>query len=115
VSDIFYSGWFSWFRYCHTIDLSRPFLNFDFIIMARVSGEISPAIPEQSNADTGPFPNTDKSSHTAMDPDMVDFDGPDDPDNAMNWPRGKKAAAIGMVTAMTLFSYVPFHSPLAVG
>lgn len=39
---------------------------------------------------------------------MVDFDGPDDPDNAMNWPPGKKAAALGIVTAMTLLPHISF-------
>jgi hypothetical protein len=98
----------------HNIDLSNSFCNFNFIIMAdagissQASSEALGTQPEHSKADTGRFSNADKSSHTAIDPNIVDFGGPDDPDNAMNWSWGKKAAAIGMVTAMTLFSYVPF-------
>jgi hypothetical protein len=39
-------------------------------------------------------------------PGVVDFDGPDDPENPTNWPLSKKTISIIMVTFMTLLSYV---------
>ncbi|RYO88687.1 hypothetical protein DL766_004433 [Monosporascus sp. MC13-8B] len=40
----------------------------------------------------------------APDPNVVDFDGPDDPENPMNWSPAKKSVAIAIVTMMTLLS-----------
>lgn len=77
-------------------------------ISSQASTEVLGTQPEHIKADTRRFSNADKCSHRAIDPNIIDFNGPDDPDNAMNWSSGKKAAAIGMVTAMTLFSYVQF-------
>ena len=39
-------------------------------------------------------------------PGVVDFDGPDDPENPTNWPLSKKTISIIMVTVMTLLSCV---------
>lgn len=39
------------------------------------------------------------------DPHAVDWDGPDDPENPMNWPFGRKAAAVGIVSAITFIRY----------
>lgn len=64
--------------------------------------------PEHSRADIERFSNADKSINAAVDPDIVEFDGHDDLDNAMNWSPGKKAATLGMVTVMTLLSYVSY-------
>lgn len=38
------------------------------------------------------------------DPNIVDWDGPNDPDNPMNWTSSKKVAAIGIVSLITLIS-----------
>lgn len=43
-------------------------------------------------APAGPMPR---------DPMIVDWDGPDDPENPLNWPLPKKAATIGVVSAIT--------------
>lgn len=51
----------------------------------------------------------------AKDPNVVDFDGPDDPENPMNWPSAKKTVAIAIVSLMTLLSYVRIRCPLAAG
>jgi hypothetical protein len=40
-----------------------------------------------------------------VDPNVVNFDGPDDPENPMNWPTGRKTTTIALVTMMTLLSY----------
>lgn len=42
-----------------------------------------------------------RSSH---DPNVVDWDGPDDPENPMNWPASKKIANIGLVSLITFLS-----------
>jgi hypothetical protein len=46
------------------------------------------------------------------DPNVVDFDGPDDPENPMNWSTPKKTAAIAVVSLMTLLSCVLLFSSL---
>ncbi|KAH6870108.1 major facilitator superfamily domain-containing protein [Alternaria rosae] len=38
------------------------------------------------------------------DPDIVDFEKPEDPENPMNWSSGKKTTQIIIVTSMTLLS-----------
>ena len=40
----------------------------------------------------------------AKDPNLVDWDGPDDPANPMNWPSAKKVTAIGIVSLITMLS-----------
>ncbi len=49
----------------------------------------------------------EKSAEMAgKDPNVVDFDGPNDPENPLNWSSAKKTTAIAIVSAMTLLSYV---------
>lgn len=40
----------------------------------------------------------------SKDPHVVDFNGPDDPENPMNWSSGEKTTQIIIVTSMTLLS-----------
>jgi hypothetical protein len=40
----------------------------------------------------------------SKDPNVVDFDGPDDTENPMNWSPARKTTAISIVTTMTLLS-----------
>lgn len=47
---------------------------------------------------------TDKS--LSKDPNIVDWDGPNDPENPLNWSSAKKITAIGLVSLVTLLSYV---------
>lgn len=42
----------------------------------------------------------------AADPNIVNWDGPDDPANPMNWSSGKKITAIGIVSLITMLSCV---------
>ncbi|KAK0702257.1 cycloheximide resistance protein [Lasiosphaeris hirsuta] len=44
------------------------------------------------------------SDNAPEDANIVDFDGPNDPENPINWSPGKKAAAITIVSLMTLLS-----------
>lgn len=40
----------------------------------------------------------------APDPNIVDWDGPDDPSNPLNWSISKKTTTISMVSFLTLLS-----------
>lgn len=37
-----------------------------------------------------------------VDPDIVDWDGPDDPENPRNWPQFKKTYHVAAVSLLTL-------------
>ena len=39
-----------------------------------------------------------------QDPNIVDWDGPNDPENPLNWPTSKKVTAIGVISLITLLS-----------
>jgi MFS family permease len=45
----------------------------------------------------------------SKDPNIVDWDGPDDPANPMNWPSARKFAAIGIVSLISMLSLVPYN------
>lgn len=38
---------------------------------------------------------------------VVDFDGPDDPENPLNWSQTRKWCLVGLISAMTLVTYAP--------
>lgn len=44
------------------------------------------------------------SAEEVKDPNLVDFDGPNDPENPMNWSSAKKTTTIAIVSLMTLTS-----------
>lgn len=46
-------------------------------------------------------------AETEQDPNLVDWDGPDDPENPLNWPARKKWTLIGILAMVTLVTYVP--------
>ena len=48
--------------------------------------------------------SNDLQDAVSRDPRVVDFDGPDDSENPMNWSPGKKTTQIIVVTSMTLLS-----------
>ena len=45
----------------------------------------------------------------ATDPDIVDWAGPDDPENPTNWSPATKWGIIAIVSAITFLTSVPFH------
>jgi hypothetical protein len=47
---------------------------------------------------------------TEHDPNIVDFDGPDDPSNPMNWRVGKKWGMVFLISAITFLT--PFASSI---
>lgn len=44
---------------------------------------------------------------TVRDPDIVDWDGPDDPENPLNWSGRKKVVATATISLITLLTYAP--------
>ncbi|KAI1327088.1 cycloheximide resistance protein [Xylariaceae sp. FL0255] len=61
-------------------------------------GEKSDGIDLENGADKAVTNTEDE------DPNVVFWDGPDDPENPYNWPVWKKAVNCGLISAMTLFS-----------
>lgn len=41
-----------------------------------------------------------------IDPNIIDWDGPDDPEKPINWPRSRKAGVIGTVCLLRFVTYV---------
>ncbi|KAI1078987.1 bicyclomycin resistance protein [Whalleya microplaca] len=64
---------------------------------AQVSGEGTPSMINQGDGD----------GDDDTDPNVVWWDGPDDPENPYNWPKWRKFLNCGLISAMT------FISPLA--
>lgn len=49
----------------------------------------------------------DPGMEAERDPDIVDWDGPDDPANPLNWPARQKWTLIFNLAMVTLVTYVP--------
>jgi hypothetical protein len=82
------------------------------------NGSITNSASERVSIDIDMEKSSDQAKDTDMtekDPEIVDFDGPDDPESPENWSSSRKVTAIVIVTAMTLLSYVSippsFSSP----
>ena len=48
------------------------------------------------------------------DPDLVTWDGDNDPQNPMNWPEKKKWSNLGILSLLTLITYVALFQRPAV-
>lgn len=48
-------------------------------------------------------------SEKEANPDLVDWDGPDDPENPFNWPSYKKWRQLMFMSVNTFLTYVHFH------
>ena len=48
---------------------------------------------------------------TEVDPNVVDWDGPDDPQNPMNWPEKLKWANIAVIASITFLTQVSLQAP----
>jgi hypothetical protein len=75
----------------------------------RSINEVSPERPERDTTAFDMERSSDQEKEVGMtekDANTVDFDGPDDPENPMNWSSSRKITAIIIATAMTLLSYV---------
>jgi hypothetical protein len=46
----------------------------------------------------------DETAPEEADPNVVDWDGPEDPANPMNWPSWRKIFTVGIVSAITFIT-----------
>lgn len=49
--------------------------------------------------------NGDKSAQAPADPNIVDWDGPDDPANPLNWPKSLRMGHVVLISVITLVAY----------
>ena len=71
---------------------------------AAATSAASPPLSATAAAANG---EKDEASDRHQDPNIVDWDGPNDPENPMNWPMSSKALSVGIVSTWT------FLTPLA--
>ncbi|CAD6576751.1 MAG: hypothetical protein ASARMPRED_007868 [Alectoria sarmentosa] len=72
-------------------------------------GEVAPEVPEippdltklEHDAEFGSL-EAEKATQDEVDIHVVDFDGPDDPENPLNWSNTRKWGLVGLISAMTL-------------
>ena len=60
---------------------------------------------KESNAPTEEVKPEDKTLQPSDEVGLVDWDGPNDPQNPLNWPNSRKWAAIGLVSFNTFNTY----------
>jgi hypothetical protein len=72
---------------------------------AKVSTAMEKDIEKEGEA--GSTSSMHEGEETVVDPNIVDFDGPDDPENPMNWKASKKWGMVVLISAIT------FLTPLA--
>src|SRR6266516_1848249 len=75
------------------------------------SGKLQPTANGENSVYKSPEANASSSSSIEIDvdetappindPDVVDWDGEDDPANPMNWKRSAKFANVGLISAVT--------------
>ena len=64
---------------------------------------------EKEAASAGSYTPSRSRSHTSKeekDPNVVDWDGPNDPENPMNWKSSKKLAVVSLASVITFLTYV---------
>jgi hypothetical protein len=61
----------------------------------------------EKGEDNGSVSSVDEPEEIEHDPNIVDFNGPDDPDNPLNWKQKKKWGMVSLISAIT------FLTPLA--
>lgn len=50
--------------------------------------------------------NVEEEALEPRDPNLVDWDGPDDPENPLNWTTGRKAMMTTSIALITFLTYV---------
>jgi hypothetical protein len=66
-------------------------------VISNLSGFHEPNALENRNEEKQVVSNGSQEN----DPNVVDWEGPDDPENPMNWPHWRKIIAVGIVSAIT--------------
>ncbi|EKG15179.1 Major facilitator superfamily [Macrophomina phaseolina MS6] len=70
--------------------------------LEKQDAEESHGLPEERKQDIA----AQLSSSDVQDPNLVDWDGPDDPANPMNWPKSKRLGHVVMASLTTLFANI---------
>lgn len=60
--------------------------------------------PEKQPVYDDSFSNAAAGEQPIKDPNIVDWEGPGDPENPMNWPLKQKVTAIGVVSVLAFLS-----------
>lgn len=71
-------------------------------------GLVVGAIPDKQDLDleTGSTDINSQAPQSSTDPDVVDWNGPDDPKNPMNWPPRKKNTIVALISLITFITSV---------
>lgn len=66
---------------------------------------ISGSVPESSHSTSGLNDDNSSDPTTKVDqhPDIVDWDGPNDPANPLNWSSGRKTANVLLIASFTFY------------
>lgn len=62
----------------------------------------APAVDKDTDVEAGS--QATKTTEEPHDPNVVDWDGPDDPENPMNWPQHKKVLNIVLISLFTFLT-----------
>jgi hypothetical protein len=60
---------------------------------------------EHGSSRSTPVDNAEEKNSTSNDPNIVDWDGPDDPTNPLNWPTKKKSIIVATISFITFLTY----------
>lgn len=61
---------------------------------------------ERGSSTSEKINQTEEKAVEPRDPNLVDWDGPDDPENPLNWTTGRKAMMTTSIALITFLTYV---------
>ncbi|KAI7976211.1 hypothetical protein EIK77_010684 [Talaromyces pinophilus] len=61
---------------------------------------------ERGSSTTEKVKDVEEKAVDPRDPNLVDWDGPDDPENPLNWTTGRKAMMTTSIALITFLTYV---------
>ena len=70
---------------------------------------VSPIGEQEKDLEAGSKTSVDLEERATPDPDIVNWDGPDDPANPQNWSRGRKVVTVVIVSSITFVTYAPLE------
>lgn len=97
-------------RVSGTFDKEKP-INFDVekgqqsdLDGATIQAPSERGVSAGSDGVTGAKEKVIEEVETERDPNIVDWDGPDDPENPMNWPEKKKWLNVAVLSILTIIT-----------
>ncbi len=67
--------------------------------------------PERGGLAKDELPAIDEKQQEPLDANLVDWDGPDDPEKPTNWPSSRKYGIIAIISSITFLTYVHVTTP----